>query len=449
MQTNFTLAQLADPAIAEAESIVRGCVHCGFCTATCPTFVLLGDELDSPRGRIYMIKETLEQDRPASAELTLHIDRCLSCLSCMTTCPSGVHYMHLVDHARAHIDNTYKRPWADRWLRRVLGLILPYPGRFRLALLGAAAGKPLFQALDWALRAWPGMPRPGPTDAGPWARLRALFALAPSRFKARSALDRPGVIPAEGERRGRVALMTGCAQPVLAPEINEATARLLSRLGFEVVIAKGAGCCGALVHHMGWEQSAHAMAKANVAAWIGECDGDGLDAVIISASGCGTSVKDYGFMLRGDGEWADKARRISSLTRDISEFLAERELPPPVVGQSLKVAYHSACSMQHGQQIREQPKALLRQAGFEVADVPEGHLCCGSAGTYNILQPGIASRLGARKVANIESTAPDVVATGNIGCMTQITCGTELPVVHTVELLDWATGGPKPGALDR
>jgi glycolate oxidase iron-sulfur subunit len=199
---------------------------------------------------------------------------------------------------------------------------------------------------------------------------------------------------------------------------------------------------------MGWEQSAHAMAKANVAAWIGECDGDGLDAVIISASGCGTSVKDYGFMLRGDGEWADKARRISSLTRDISEFLAERELPPPVAGQSLKVAYHSACSMQHGQQIREQPKTLLRQAGFEVADVPEGHLCCGSAGTYNILQPGIAGRLGARKVANIESTAPDVVATGNIGCMTQIACGTELPVVHTVELLDWATGGPKPGALD-
>ena len=446
MQTNFSLAQLSDPAIAEAESILRKCVHCGFCTATCPTYVLQGDELDSPRGRIYLIKEALEQDRAASAELTLHIDRCLSCLSCMTTCPSGVHYMHLVDHARTHIEKTSKRPWIDRWTRRTLAFILPYPGRFRLALLGAAVAKPFFQGLDWALRAVPSMPRPGDTDAGPWARLRALFALAPSRFKARSTLDRRCVVPAEGARRGRVALMTGCAQPVLAPEINEATTRLLTRMGFEVVVAKGAGCCGALVHHMGWEGSAHAMAKANITAWMAEHDGAGLDAVIINTSGCGTTVKDYGFMLRDDPSWAARAQNISSLTKDISEFLAEQELPAPVIDDGMQVAYHSACSMQHGQKIREEPKALLRRAGFQVLDVPEGHLCCGSAGTYNILQPGIANRLRARKISNIERTAADLVATGNIGCMTQIAGGTELPVVHTVELLDWATGGLKPEA---
>lgn len=448
MQTNFSLAQLADPAIAEAESILRKCVHCGFCTATCPTFVLQGDELDSPRGRIYLIKETLEQGRPASAELTLHIDRCLSCLSCMTTCPSGVHYMHLVDQARTHIERTYKRPWVDRWMRRTLAFILPYPGRFRLALLGAAASKPFFQALDWALRAVPSMPRPGATDAGPWARLRALFALAPSRFKARGSLDRPCVIPAEGTRRGRVALMTGCAQPILAPEINDATARLLSRMGFEVVIAKGSGCCGALVHHMGWEGPAHRMAKANITAWMREYEAGGLDAVIINTSGCGTTVKDYGFMLREDRDWAEKAGRISDLAKDISEFLTEQEPPGPIIETGLKVAYHSACSMQHGQKIREEPKALLRQAGFQVLDVPEGHLCCGSAGTYNILQPGLASRLRNRKIANIERTAPDLVATGNIGCITQIAGGTAVPVLHTVELLDWATGGPKPEALE-
>ena len=428
MQTNFTLAQLADPDLAEANAILRSCVHCGFCTATCPTYVLLGDELDSPRGRIYLIKDMLEQAKPASEKVVKHIDRCLSCLSCMTTCPSGVHYMHLVDHARRHIEETYRRPLVDRLMRGLLTLVLPHPGRFRLALIGAALARP-FKAL-----------LPG--------SFGAMLALAPGRVPKASPVDRPRVFPAEGPRRARVALMTGCAQPVLAPQINEATLRLLTRHGVEVVVAKGAGCCGALTHHLGKEAPALAAAKANIAAWSAELEGQGLDAVVINASGCGTTVKDYGFMLREDPAWAHKAARISALTRDVSEFMTEHGLRPPVLETGLTVAYHSACSMQHGQKITRAPKDLLTVAGFQVRDVPEGHLCCGSAGTYNILQPVLAARLRDRKVANIESLAPDVIATGNIGCMTQIATGTAIPMVHSVELLDWATGGPLPKALE-
>ncbi len=428
MQTHFTLAQLADPDIAEANGILRACVHCGFCTATCPTYVLLGDELDSPRGRIYLIKDMLENDRPASEKVVKHIDRCLSCLSCMTTCPSGVHYMHLVDHARKHIEATYRRPLADRLMRGLLAFVLPRPGRFRLALAGAALARPLGALL--------------PGSFG------AMLGLAPGRVPKASPVDRPQAFPAEGPRRARVALMTGCAQPVLAPQINEATVRLLTRHGVEVVVAKGAGCCGALVHHMGKQAPALAAAKANIAAWSDELEGQGLDAVVINASGCGTMVKDYGFMLRQDPVWADKAARISALTEDVSEFMTRHGLRPPVLETGLTVAYHSACSMQHGQKITRAPKDLLTVAGFRVRDVPEGHLCCGSAGTYNILQPAIATRLRDRKVANIESLEPDVIATGNIGCMTQIATGTEIPMVHSVELLDWATGGPLPKALE-
>jgi glycolate dehydrogenase iron-sulfur subunit len=428
MQTNFTLAQLADPAVAESEKILRNCVHCGFCTATCPTYTLLGDELDSPRGRIYLIKDMLENGRAASAQVVKHIDRCLSCLSCMTTCPSGVHYMHLVDHARTHIERTYRRPLPERALRWLLAFVLPHPTRFRLALLGAYFAKPLAGLM------------PG--------RLKGLLAMAPAEVRPPSGVDRPQVFPAEGPRRARVALMTGCAQKVLAPEINEATVRLLTRQGVEVVVARGAGCCGALVHHMGKEAAALDDARANVAAWTRELAGDGLDAVIINASGCGTTVKDYGFMLREDPTWKDQAARISALTRDVTEFLDGLGLKAPAPAGGLTVAYHSACSMQHGQQIRREPKALLTAAGFAVKEVPEGHLCCGSAGTYNLLQPEIAGRLKARKVANIESTRPDVIATGNVGCMTQIASGTGIPVVHTVELLDWATGGPQPRALE-
>jgi glycolate oxidase iron-sulfur subunit len=432
MQTSFSLAQLADPDIAEADGILRACVHCGFCTATCPTYVLLGDELDSPRGRIYLIKDMLEHERPVTAKLVKHIDRCLSCLSCMTTCPSGVHYMHLVDHARSHIEERYRRPLADRLLRRLLAALLPHPQRFRLALLGAWLARPLA-----VLQRAPGT----------LGRIGAMLALTPRRIAPPGPLEQPQSIAAEGPRRARVALLTGCAQPVLAPEINEATVRLLTRHGVEVVIARGMGCCGALVHHMGQEAPALAAAKANIAAWTAELERDGLDAVVINASGCGTTVKDYGFMLRSDPAWADRAARISALAKDVSEFMSELGLAPPQQASGLRVAYHSACSMQHGQKITTLPKRLLAAAGFQPLDVPEGHLCCGSAGTYNILQPAIAGRLRDRKVANIERLRPDLIATGNIGCMTQIATGTRLPIVHSVELLDWATGGPVPKAL--
>lgn len=428
MQTNFSPAQLQDPDIRESEKILRTCVHCGFCTATCPTYVLLGDELDSPRGRIYLIKSMLESGGPATAPVVKHVDRCLSCLSCMTTCPSGVHYMHLVDHARAYIERTYRRPLPDRAMRALLATVLPRPQLFRLALVGAALARP-FAAL------FPG-------------RLGAMLRLAPKRLPNPSASERPFVHRPRGRRRARVALLTGCAQPVLAPEINDATIRLLNRLGVEVVVAKGAGCCGALTHHMGRETQAKRTARATIEAWWREHRREPLDAVVINASGCGTTVKDYGFMFREDAELREKAATIAALAKDVTEFLGELGLPPPVRDTDLVVAYHSACSMQHGQKITTLPKRLLADAGFTVKDPPEGHLCCGSAGTYNILQPEIAERLKARKVANLESTRPDVIATGNIGCITQIASGTGIPVCHTAELLDWATGGPLPPALE-
>ncbi len=427
MLTNFTLAQLADPATAESEKILRSCVHCGFCTATCPTYALLGDELDSPRGRIYLVKDMLERGGAPDARVVRHVDRCLSCLSCMTTCPSSVHYMHLVDHARAHIEENHARPLADRLLRRALGAILPRPALLRAALALAWVARPLA----------PLMP----------ARLRAMLELAPARLRGPSPLDRPQVFPAEGGTRMRVALLAGCAQRVLEPRINEATIRLLTRLGCEVAIAPGAGCCGALTHHLGQSDAAHAAAARNIRAWTALWGGRGPDAVVVNASGCGTTVKDYGFMFRGDRDLAAAAARIAGLAKDVTEVVAQLGLGAAAAPEKLSVTYHSACSLQHGQKITTLPKELLARAGFAVKDVPEGHLCCGSAGTYNLLQPEIAGQLKARKLANIARTAPDAIAAGNIGCMAQLASGTATPVLHTVELLDWATGGPRPESL--
>jgi glycolate oxidase iron-sulfur subunit len=432
MQTTFTAEQLANPHVAESEQILRKCVHCGFCTATCPTYVTLGNELDSPRGRIYLVKDMLENDRPADKEVVTHIDRCLSCLACMTTCPSGVNYMHLVDHARAHIEKTYRRPFVDRMIRNLLAAILPYPERFRIALAAARIGRP-FAGLFRAIK--------------PLKPLAAMLELAPASVPAKSASEAAGTRRPEGERRGRVAILTGCAQPVLDPAINERTIALLNRLGVEVVVPKGEGCCGSLVHHMGREEEALAAARRNVDAWTAEIENGGLDAIVITASGCGTTIKDYGFMLRTDPAYAGKAARVSALAKDVTEYLATLDLPEPAMRPGLTVAYHSACSMQHGQRIVRQPKELLKAAGFTVKDPPEGHLCCGSAGTYNIMQPEIATRLRDRKVKNIERTNPDVIATGNIGCITQIAGGTTIPIVHTVELLDWAYGGERPSRL--
>ncbi len=426
MRTSFTLAQLADPDIAESNKILRACVHCGFCTATCPTYVLDGNELDSPRGRIYLIKDMLENAQPATAEITKHIDRCLSCLACMTTCPSGVHYMHLVDHARAHIEKTYRRPLGDRLLRALLVKLMPYPQRFRLALGAARLAKPLAP-----LAAAIGLDR-----------IAAMLRLAPRHRPHAPRVAQ--TFPAEGSRKARVALLSGCVNDLLAPDINAAAIRVLSRHNIEVVLADGAGCCGSLVHHMGRENDALRQARANIDAWTAI---DGLDAIVITASGCGTTVKDYGFMLRGDAAYAERARRVSGLAKDITEYVATLQLGLGREASGLAVAYHSACSLQHGQRITKEPRELLAKLGFVVKDVPDGHLCCGSAGTYNILQPAIAMRLRERKVAAIERVRPDVIAAGNIGCITQIAAGTDLPAVHTVELIDWATGGPCPPTL--
>jgi len=431
MQTTFTPAQLADPHVAESEAILRKCVHCGFCTATCPTYVTLGNELDSPRGRIYLIKDMLENGRAADEEVVTHIDRCLSCLACTTTCPSGVDYMHLIDHARIHIENTYRRPLKDRLVRSVLAAVLPYPSRFRLALRAARLSRPF---------------------AGVMKRIPLLktfgvmLDLAPQTAAPVSDSTRPGKRAAKTEKRGRVALLTGCAQPVLRPGINEATIRLLTRFGIEVEVPVGEGCCGALVHHMGREEEALAAARRNVDVWTKAIEDGGLDAIIITASGCGTTIKDYGHMLRLDPAYAEKAARVSALAKDITEYLATLDLPR-LEPKRVTVAYHSACSMQHGQKITMAPKLLLKAAGFIVRDPAEGHLCCGSAGTYNILQPEISATLKARKVKNIEATKADIIATGNIGCITQIATGTAIPILHTVELLDWAHGGNEPAGI--
>jgi len=427
MRTDFTKEQLADPATAMAEAVIRKCVHCGFCTATCPTYVLLGDELDSPRGRIYLVQNMLEKEATPTAAVVKHVDRCLSCLSCMTTCPSGVNYMHLIDHARAYIERHYRRPLIDRLLRAALAGVLPHPRRFRLALALARIVRPatpLLARIEWA--------RP----------LAAMLRLAPQHDAGPATRE----TPRPASRIGRVALLQGCAEPVLKPGIRAAAIRLLGRAGYQTVLAPGERCCGALVHHMGREAAAIEAARHNVDAWSRQIEQGGLDAILITASGCGTTIKDYGFMLRDDPAYAGRAARISALAKDISEFLDGIELPAGD-GRDLTVAYHPACSLQHGQQVTEAPKRLLAQMGYAVKVPAEAHLCCGSAGTYNILQPELAGKLGDRKAAAIDRLDADVVATGNIGCAIQIGTRGRTPVVHLVELLDWATGGPTPDAL--
>ncbi|MDE0968072.1 MAG: glycolate oxidase subunit GlcF [Octadecabacter sp.] len=425
MQTTFTEDQLEDPATKMSNDILRTCVHCGFCTATCPTYKILGDELDSPRGRIYLIKDMLENERVPDEKTVKHIDRCLSCLACMTTCPSGVHYMHLVDHAREYIETTYKRPWSDRILRWVLAKILPYPMRFRIALLGAKIGRPFARFI-------------------PDVRLQAMLEMAPKTIPPVSRNDDPQTFPTQNKKM-RVALMTGCAQKALNTDINDATIRLLTRLGAEVVVAEGAGCCGALTHHMGKTSESHTTAAKNIKAWTREMQGDGLDAIVINTSGCGTTIKDYGHMF-SKTDLAENAKAVAGIAMDVSEILMKLDLP---VGgaENLTVAYHAACSLQHGQQIKTFPKDLLKKAGFKVAEPADSHLCCGSAGTYNLMQPEISKQLKSLKVQTLEAVKPDIIAAGNIGCMMQIGGGTDIPIVHTVELLDWATGGPKPPAL--
>tara|TARA_A100001037_G_scaffold306138_1_gene349481 strand:- start:4090 stop:5388 length:1299 start_codon:yes stop_codon:yes gene_type:complete len=426
MQTHFTEEQLAIPAIAEANRVLRKCVHCGFCLATCPTYVLLGDELDSPRGRIYLMKEMLDGGAPPVADTVKHIDRCLSCLSCMSTCPAGVDYMRLVDQTRIRIEQSYRRPIADRWLRRVLGWLLIRPRALRVAMSMGSLAKGIAGLLP--------------------PRLAVLARLSPGIVSGPSPNTCVGCHAAEGEKRFRVALLAGCVQSVTGTEIHDATIRLLRRHGCEVVIADGAGCCGALNHHLGNKDAALRTARDTLLAWWREIQAGGFDAIVINASGCGTVIKDYPHFFQDQPELHDAAVAVAERAVDVSELLAQLELRPGHA-QTLAVAYHDACSLRHGQQITEAPRQLLADVGFDVRSPAEGHLCCGSAGTYNMLQPEIATKLGKRKSANLESLDPDVIAAGNLGCIVQIGQHTSLPVVHTVELLDWATGGPVPPAM--
>lgn len=426
MYTNFTPDQLSQPDMDDVNDALTRCLQCGYCAEICPTYQLTGDENENSRGRVKLIKEMLEKGGRPDEKTVRHIDRCMSCLACMSTCPSFVNYMRLVDHAREYIDDNYQRPLLDRLQRWTLAKVLPYPDRFRLAINGARLAKPLAFALP--------------------VKMRDMMEFIPSKLPPSSPNDRPQVFPAIGERIRRVALMTGCAQKALNTDINDATIRILRRHGCEVVVAEGAACCGALTYHMGKAKESRVAAASNIQAWMKEVNGAGLDAIVINTSGCGTVIKEYGHMFRNEA-LAEDAVKISSLAKDISELLSKIELDNKLK-PDMRVAYHATCSLQYGQRVRFAPKKLLKKAGFTVIESRDAHTCCGSAGTYNLLQPEVSLQLKERKVKALEQGRPDAIAAGNIGCMIQIGSGTELPVVHTVELLDWVTGGPVPRALE-
>jgi len=427
MQTTFSPEQLKNKNNKSTEEIVRKCVHCGMCNATCPTYQILGDELDGPRGRIYLIKDMLENNKPGNEKIAKHLDRCLSCYGCMTTCPSGVNYMHLIDHGRNHLEKTFKRPITQRIVRNFLSLTLPNPKVFRIMSMLVNIVRPLnFLFPEF---------------------IKNSMKLMPTKLPKRT-LKTQKVYSVTKKKVARVALLTGCVQRVVSPEINESTIRLLNRHNVEVIVLPEINCCGSLDHHMGKEKAAHGLFKKNINLWYDEYLNSGLTAIISNTSGCGTTLKDYGFIFRDDKEMKKKAKKISELTKDVSEFLdKDIKLNFKKNEKTYKIAYHSPCSMQHGQKVHQQPINLIEKTGNEVLNIPEGHLCCGSAGTYNILEQKIAKTLLKNKVKNIEKVEPDFISTGNIGCMTQISSGTNIPIVHTVEIIDWLTGGPKPNKL--
>ena len=430
MQTNFTKKQLQESSIIDANGIIRKCTHCGFCNATCPTYQVAGDELDGPRGRIYLIRDMLENNKPASEKITRHIDRCLSCYACMTTCPSGVNYMHLVDHARNHIEKTYVRPFFDRFIRILLSIILPSPKLFRIVGYLARIANP-FKFL---------FPK----------KIKNMLKYMPTSFP-KSNYENKEVYSAKGKTFAKVALLTGCVQRVISPQINDSTIDILNRHGVEVIVPKEITCCGSLNHHLGKEDLAHKSFVNNINFWFKCYEERNLDAILVTTSGCGTTLKDYGHIFRDDPDkdLRKKAKVISSLAKDVTEYLGKNiKLNFVEKDKKFKIAYHSACSMQHGQKLHSQPMNLLKKTGNEIVEIPDGHLCCGSAGTYNLLQSEMASELLVRKVSNIDKVKPDFISTGNIGCMTQISSGTKIPILHTIEILNRYTGGEKPSAIN-
>ena len=430
MQTNFTEDQLKNKDNKSSEKILRKCVHCGMCNATCPTFNLLGDELDGPRGRIYLIKEMIEKKKAPTKKVVSHIDKCLSCYSCMTTCPSGVNYMHLIDHGRNYVEKNLRRPFYQRLFRNFLSKTLPKPKIFKFLIFFAKIGQ-LFKFL-----------LPG--------NLKSMLDVAPKKIQSKT-LKFQKIYKAERKKpTARVALLIGCVQRVVSPQINESTIRILTRHGVEVTTMPEIECCGSLNHHLGKEELAKETFKKNINMWYDEYLKNGLDAIISNTSGCGTTLKDYGFVFRDDNELKKKAKKISELTKDITEFLDQNlklSFKSDKVTKKYNIAYHSACSMQHGQKVHKQPMDLLEKTGNKIFNIPDGHICCGSAGTYNILQSDIAKKLLKQKVENINKVKPDFISTGNIGCIMQITNGTKIPILHTVEVIDWYTGGPKPKSL--
>jgi len=407
MKTNLAQFIKDTPEGQEANSILRACVHCGFCTATCPTYQLLGDELDGPRGRIYLMKEVLE-GREVSAKTQLHLDRCLTCRACETTCPSGVKYGRLVDIGRNIVEKRVGRSATEALKRKALRAILPNPALFNPLLKLGQLTRPLLPE---------GIRRkvPAPVKAGNW----------PAPRHARLML-----------------VLQGCVQPGIAPGINPALARVLDRIGISLIASEQAGCCGAVSYHLSAQEEGLDYMRRNIDAWWPHVE-QGVEAIVMTASGCGVLVKEYGHLLAHDPKYADKAKRISALTRDASEVLsAEREalaprLTPPA-SRLTRVAFHSPCTLQHGQQIRGLAESLLTAAGYALTGVPDAHLCCGSAGTYSILQSALSQQLLTNKVAALQSGQPNAIATANIGCLAHIQSGTTLPVRHWVELLDRA-----------
>ena len=428
MQTHFSAEQLADPHIKHADDILRKCVHCGFCTATCPTFVITGDERDSPRGRIWMMRDFLEQDSPADSRLQYHLDRCLTCLSCMTTCPSGVDYMHLVDIGREKLDSHTTRPLADRIIRWLLRMTVPQASRFHLALHAARLAKPFSFMLP--------------------KRLKAMLSLVPATSYRLDPIGKTDSLYANNKATPVrcVMLLAGCAQRAIDPEINAATVRLLNRFGVDVLVRQNAACCGALAHHISAHDQVKQTMRQTADAWRKEIEAGTIDAIVVNTSGCGTQLKDYAGLLADDPNYADIGKQISALSMDISELLASLDKLPQNASNGLVVAYHAACSLQHGQRVIDAPKQLLKGAGFTIVNPAEAHLCCGSAGVYNVLQPDLSQQLQARKQAALNATGADLVAAGNLGCINQLSSA-NMPICHTVQLLDWAYGGPTPMAI--
>jgi glycolate oxidase iron-sulfur subunit len=388
------------PTGCEAGSILRTCVHCGFCNATCPTYQLLGDELDGPRGRIYLMKQVLEGHAPTHATLT-HLDRCLTCRNCETTCPSGVRYGALLEIGRPLIESRVVRPWHERFSRALLRAVIPYPARFTPLLRLGQLLRPLL---------------PGSVRRSIPARRKAAVWPAPRHARKMLVLD-------------------GCVQPAMAPNINAATARVLDKLGISLVRAENAGCCGALHYHTSDPAGALDFARRNIDAWWPHIEA-GCEAVVMTASGCGVHIKDYGHLLRDDPVYAAKAKRVSELTKDLSEVLAKEDLSPLKTGiqPGMKVAFQSPCTLQHGQKLNGVVEQILTDLGFALTPVPDGHLCCGAAGSYALLQPKLSQQLRQNKLASLQSGTPAVIATANIGCLAHLQTGASVPVRHWIEL---------------